>query len=222
MSCNMSFSSLLCRYCPLPGRSLAGIPSGLSPPQQGRPGRPTEKSSAVVTRCRAGLRRRLCCGSFPGTRPRVGRGAAPVPQKRSGLTRRRTVFGTGGCSTGRVGLCKPCITPLAAMDKPDARPMDKLCITVGLLYTAYPQPAHRLTHGSQRWGVIHRLHSPGGARRHSPKTARIYKSKDLFMYPLGEAPPSSGPVPLEKHLHRGGGAAPRAFLSAGDPFSQRT
>lgn len=157
----------------LSGRSPAGIPSDLSPPQQGRPGRPTEKSSAVVTRCRAGLRRRLCCGPFPGTRPRVRRGAAPVPQKRRSLTRRRAVFGTGCCCAGRRGLCKPCITPLAAMDKPDARPMDKLCITVGLLYTAYPQPAHRLTHGSQRWGVIHRLHSPGGARRHPPKTARI-------------------------------------------------
>lgn len=171
-----------------------------------------EKVPAVVTCPRAGRRRLFCSGSFPGIR--VGRGAAPVPRRTWFPAQVRARFSAGRPLRGG-GLCKRCITPLSAMDKPDARPMDKLCITVGLLYTAYPQPAHRLTHGSQGWGVIHAFTQP---RRRSTASAqnRPYIRAKLSLFLPGEAPPSSGS--RGKHLHRAGGAAPRAFRSALDPL----
>lgn len=78
---------------------------------------------------------------------RAGRGTSAAKNLVSRL-------GTGGFYTVRPlrgrGLCKRCITPRQPWITADARPMDKLCITVGLLYTAYPRPAHRVTHGCLR------------------------------------------------------------------------
>lgn len=111
---------------------------------------------------------------FPPGPGRAGRGtsAAKNLASRPGTG---MVFGKAAASRGRA--VQTVHNSQAAMDNPDAQAMDKLCITVGLLYTAYPQPAHRVTHGRLRWELYTRLHSPGGAPRHPPKTARIYKQK---------------------------------------------
>ena len=84
--------------------------------------------------------------------------------------------------------------------------MDKLCITVGLLCTACPQPAPRVTHGSLRrelstvytapvtlHGILHR--SPAGKRTFLGAAER-------------EGPAFTVP---RFTSDRKGGAAPRAF-----------
>ena len=139
---------------------------------------------------------------FP--RPRQGRGGAAFsvpalfPRPGSGGARHKCrkkpgfpssygqVLGRAAASRGRA--VQTVHNSQSAMDNPDAQAMDKLCITVGLLYTAYPQPAHRVTHGCLRRELYTRLHSPGGAPRHPPKPpGYISKNQDL-------PPPGGGPA----------------------------